>query len=636
MTDRGSITPQYQAKLTDTTATLSVGQFFDPPPDTPGNVGVCLCGGGSRAMTAGMGQLRALAHLQANGKSLLSQVKAISTVSGGSWLGVPFEYLAGNTTDEDYLNAYVADPGDLVPSAGSSVAVTLDELPSGNIGAAIDTKLMSVPALAVEAFVLAKLFSTPANMLWQVLVGAHLLRPYGLFAPADQFLPDSLFSYDGTTLQDDVTGPNPDLASETAHLFADAIDGSRICRPFLICNTSMFVDSDGVDLLAPVQATAFFTGVVGTPDGNDANGKPVGGGGVTSFAFNSAPQSVSAPAVAVSQHRQWALTDIAGASSAAFAAPLQQIINDPEVLLKYLAELGEEVWHWIKKHLPVEAQADVELQARAEAFITEPTLETVTADIEALDLGAIVPRYDYWPVLNAVPDPSLQTSRFADGGSLENTGVGGMLAYDDIDSIISCLNSSTALAAGDMGVIDADGNEVSGTRIIVDGMIPPLFGYQPYDSSRGYVPFAGYDIDPQNFYFQKSQVFAGTELPALLQGLWAASGNEATPGSNATPATFSQQLTTQANDWFGVKGGRSITVVWVYMNRVAAWYDLLNPDVQAILGDFHDPRSFHDFPHYSTLSTNQSPTETNLISSLTAWCVADPSNASTFTNLFAD
>src|SRR5215472_2829089 len=91
------------------TPPISINQFYNTPPSTPGNVGVCLSGGGSRALTAGMGQLRALSYL-----NLLGQVKALSTVSGGSWLGVPFEFLpAAGPTDSAYLGPYVTDPGSL-------------------------------------------------------------------------------------------------------------------------------------------------------------------------------------------------------------------------------------------------------------------------------------------------------------------------------------------------------------------------------------------------------------------------------------------------------------------------------------------------------------------------------------------
>ena len=83
----------FAAKATPTTVPFSVRQFYAAPPTSPGNVGVSLSGGGSRALTAGMGQLRALKKLTANGQSLLAQVKALSSVSGGAWLSVPYVYL---------------------------------------------------------------------------------------------------------------------------------------------------------------------------------------------------------------------------------------------------------------------------------------------------------------------------------------------------------------------------------------------------------------------------------------------------------------------------------------------------------------------------------------------------------------
>ena len=98
----------FSVGTTPTTGPLSVKQFYTMPPATPGNVGVCLSGGGSRALTAGMGQLRALKKLTANGQSLLAQAKALSTVSGGSWLGVPFIYLPpGSSSDDAYLGPWI-------------------------------------------------------------------------------------------------------------------------------------------------------------------------------------------------------------------------------------------------------------------------------------------------------------------------------------------------------------------------------------------------------------------------------------------------------------------------------------------------------------------------------------------------
>jgi hypothetical protein len=58
---------------------LSVDAFTGGTHPTPGNVGICLSGGGSRALSAGMGQLRALRHLcTSDGASLLSQTNGKS------------------------------------------------------------------------------------------------------------------------------------------------------------------------------------------------------------------------------------------------------------------------------------------------------------------------------------------------------------------------------------------------------------------------------------------------------------------------------------------------------------------------------------------------------------------------------
>ncbi len=58
-------TPTYKATTTDTVSTaLTVERFTNACGPTPGNVGVCLSGGGSRALSAGMGHLRALDHLR--------------------------------------------------------------------------------------------------------------------------------------------------------------------------------------------------------------------------------------------------------------------------------------------------------------------------------------------------------------------------------------------------------------------------------------------------------------------------------------------------------------------------------------------------------------------------------------------
>jgi len=165
--------------------------------------------------------------------------------------------------------------------------------------------------------------------------------------------------------------------------------------------------------------------------------------------------------------------------------------------------------------------------------------------------------------------------------------------------------------------------------VLLSGQIPPLFGYQPYQQGVGYKLYAG-DPQPASPESRNSQVFPADAFADLVRGLWQASGS----GTNQKPAVFAQGLAVQANDWFGVTGERTVTVLWVYTARIRDWYDALAPEVQALLGAFDDPKSFHAFPHYPTFDTDLSPTEVNLLSSLTAWTVADDENRAAFERLY--
>ena len=619
----------FQADLV--TGGLTVQRFVDRA--TPGNVGICLSGGGSRALTAGMGQLRGLKAL-----GLLEKTRALSTVSGGSWVGVTFEYLTAGTSDDAYLNGYVADPGRLVPTTapGHTPAETLDVLPKGNVGSSVATKLFSVPALAVEAFLLFKFFKTPPNFLWQALIGLHILKPYGLFDPGSRFSPTSLFSWDQETLDQDVTRGGTQLTGETAHLVAAG--AGRAQRPYLLCNTSMFLaePDTGYRLLAPVQATPFFTGIVGTPRGVDVNDRKPGGGGVTSFGFSSNPTAVAAPEVTVGQLRQWALADIVGASSAAFAETLGNLFAQwaqrPDDFLDVVDDLFDDVMAWIGKHLG-KVGADL---TKLPASLFKRRLKDRTPKLRSemrTDLGllkSLIPEYAYWPVADIEPYPQTLPTQFADGGSLENTGVADMLTYTDVESVISFVNSTQRLESVPEGVVLADGSTAPNTGVLISSQVPPLFGYQPYVKGEGYKLYDG-DPTPEFPQGQNSQVFPSEAFADLLSGLWQTSGS----GTNQKPAVFTQKLAVQKNDWFGVPGGRTVMVVWVYTTRVREFYDALSPQVQTLMGDFDDPSSFHSFPHYPTFDTDLSPTEINLLASLGAWTVAADENKAVFEALYA-
>jgi hypothetical protein len=86
------------------------------------------------------------------------------------------------------------------------------------------------------------------------------------------------------------------------------------------------------------------------------------------------------------------------------------------------------------------------------------------------------------------------------------------------------------------------------------------------------------------------------------------------------------------NSWFGIAGGKTVTLVWCYLNFAQSWADLFarNPPVAKLVADV---RASSNLPHYNTLHTSLSATEVNLLANLTCWAVTN--QTATFTRLFA-
>ena len=145
----------------------------------------------------------------------------------------------------------------------------------------ISSPLFSPELLAVQALLLHAVLRVPPDMLWQTIIGLNILADYGLYTPTIYLTPTETFSFDAAAVASQVTNPNlnPALAGESIHLYADARDPARMHRPFLVCNSAMFLKqpNTALDLLAPVQVTPFITGIFGTPGGEDGNGRKPGG-----------------------------------------------------------------------------------------------------------------------------------------------------------------------------------------------------------------------------------------------------------------------------------------------------------------------------------------------------------------------
>ncbi|MCA9541392.1 MAG: hypothetical protein KC620_20980 [Myxococcales bacterium] len=353
------------AECTDLTALLG-------RPPTRGHVGVSISGGGSRAACAGVGALRAL-----HAFGLLRHVRALSVVSGGSWAAVPFTFLPDGFDDEHLLGAFVPDPAALHWHAERTPS-HLGYLPSGSLMAAFTEGSMQSIVLLIES-VRDAIHGLPGDRLWSRQIAEQILQPFGLAAFTEDGRPDDLFAA-SPAAADALRAAYPNLPRR----IYPVRQSEALPRPFLAVQSAMRVKGpDGSVVLAPATFTPVWSGILGHGIGT-LDGIEVGGGAISSHAFGGrrVGGTVTRPRVELSA--PFALSDVAGICSAAYADG-------------------------------------------------------------ASDRGfdEITPKLTYFQPL-AEDSPSA-TGLFVDAGVMENTGIAGLLAFPEIDAILAIISPPTAV-----------------------------------------------------------------------------------------------------------------------------------------------------------------------------------------------
>jgi hypothetical protein len=285
------------------------GNVADPalaPQAGPGSVGLCFSGGGSRALTCAMGQLRGLRYL-----GLLDQVFASSSVSGGTWANALFTYLPEKISDDSFLGEVVLDPSALTLER-------LGKLPQNNLGW-VPTRLD--PVSIVETLrTLKKTYGYVNSELWQGLIGELVLKDYGVWAPGADGFDRRYFTWTDAYLR----APGGTLARNPGLKPSDFVTVERR-RPFPIFNTSLF-GNDGPDAdLMPFEANVMLGVRAAFPAGGQQQGA-IGGGLLESFAMGSTYLGEGDPGYVTTTQtaRAYALSEIVGSSSAAFAQMFEE------------------------------------------------------------------------------------------------------------------------------------------------------------------------------------------------------------------------------------------------------------------------------------------------------------------------
>ncbi len=221
------------------------------------------------------------------------------------------------------------------------------------------------------------------------------------------------------------------------------------------------------------------------------------------------------------------------------------------------------------------------------------------------DLEGLTPTSDYWaPTTSGTQQPPAADTFFGDGGNLEDLGFLPLLQRG-VRNIIVFLNTATPL---DTSYVWSSSNPPTADQ--VDSDLTQLFGYP---SSA--VPLtAGGPTD---------QVFLQSDFGPLVHAL---------PARKLAGQTVYAQstLTVQENGWWGIPGGGTVNVLWVYNDMVDAWRTQLELEIRGAL-DLGHLGPFAHFPNYRTLNQDLPPwsltllttEQVNLLANLSAWNITE-------------
>jgi len=393
------------------------GLFPEQAPGAPApegwsqeSFGVAFSGGGTRAATATLGQLRALVAL-----GWYQRLRYVSSVSGGTWGSLPFTYLPAAYSDKDYL-------GPVIPPQQLRDADFFGEPPPHSAAWAISNARL-VPA-AIDA-----LTSGQGDESYSAAVARAFLRPFGLddthrgFAwsaeHARQIAARNALCFDKPKRDASQAPPRrPCAASELpgAVLRADDFYLPRAGRPFHIANGSLLAERSygrlelAADSKFPLQVTPYYTGVARAETyrfKSVTSQLHVGGALVESFAFDT-----------------WPPLPVARADAGPAGAP---------------AALYRAAWRRDRDRFTLH---DV-------VGVTGAAPQQFTSAYGWRNLG--LPEFQHWgmhPANHAVDRPFLHEFAHGDGGHVDNLGLGALLERG-VRNIIVFANVLHSFSPGD-------------------------------------------------------------------------------------------------------------------------------------------------------------------------------------------
>lgn len=221
----------------------------------------------------------------------------------------------------------------------------------------------------------------------------------------------------------------------------------------------------------------------------------------------------------------------------------------------------------------------------------------------------LTPITPYWPVRTSDLVPA-QDFDVGDGGILENFGLLAMLQRR-VERAVVFINTNEPLDLDYEPVHRKHPTRPTPTRGKIDPSLPTLFGIETHGigTTRGH-----------NTVFW---IAAYRELVEALQDC----------KRERRPLVVHQTLDVRANAWWGIAGGWQVEIVWVYLDRVGAWEDLLPQDTQEAIEQgkrkVAGKGQLEHFPNFKTIGENPfklvelTPTQIRASAALAEWVIAE-------------
>lgn len=206
-------------------------------------IGLALSGGGTRAVGWGLGVLRALENM-----GLMSKFDAISTVSGGTWIGAPYMFQTKYTLDE--LFGPKTDPGKLTEEELNKASARMNDMSSDPTTAKL--------ALYAAIF--------PHDRVWEKMITDVILNDFNLGVRENMYMAAS------DEHRSDIIRRNPQLRKWQFHIPAPNRAKVFIMNGIITAPTDYTTNFDNA---VPFEMSPDYTGTPTWPNYTRGEAQPM-------------------------------------------------------------------------------------------------------------------------------------------------------------------------------------------------------------------------------------------------------------------------------------------------------------------------------------------------------------------------